>query len=708
MSLRPFPPALPLVGALLAAVLATGCPASTGVTCGVGTKDENGACVPDVLARCGAGTKLVGTDCLPDTEVVCGPRTIVVDGKCVPAEELVCGPGTEERSGTCEVLDPMRRVTVGESAEPNGSLAGLQRFTLPAIGAAPAVLGGVLGPLNQGQADVDFFVFAGTRLQRIRLVAQGIGAPVIGVVLQSANPEFAFNRYALALDARGGSREIVIPADGDWILLVTDQAQLTGGLPTGAENFTYTIDVTQVPLPAGLAMPETGTAAGRYVDVDHYVVTATAEAPLYDIHFPDDETTPFPGFRALWAVGPDDAVILNEADATDPDWGFLLPIPESIRMVLPPGESRLFVDYVYEVGAGDAPYALGATKVPVANLGSVATPRTDSSVLDDEQGNVYSIDVEGAALLRVDLVLPTGSHLDPLIELRDDSFALVGSASKATFARYLAPAEAGRYYVVVKDRLVRSTDTNLTYDLTASVSQVQVLGPVGVDQTATFDGTLVEETPQWFAVVAGNDARLSVSLVPGALVAARLEIWPPSFKLAIATAGSSTPGTASTVSDLVVQAGGVLLAKVTGDPGAFSIDVEATASSATFEVEPNDTAATATFLPFDEQERAVGVGFMEASSEVDVYKVIVEGTAPRTLAAETKPGVWNGRIDTRLSLLREDGTTITSHDDIGGGNDLSRLSSVVEPGTYLLSIKRWGPYPPHDGTDYLLEVALRP
>jgi hypothetical protein len=689
---------------LAAAVLAGGCAPS--VVCGDGTRQENGRCVPASLARCGAGTKLVGVDCVPDTDVVCTGRSTAVGGTCVPDEALTCGAGTEERDGACVVLDPMRRVTDGELPEPNGAVSSMKRFNLPAVGAAPAVLGGVLGPVVRNEADVDFFVFEGRRLQRLRITAFGIGAPVVGVVLQPASAELKFARYALTLDARGGSREVVIPADGDWVLLVTDQAQLTGGVPTGSEEFTYTIDVAQVALPAALPAPAEGSTSGRFVDLDSYAVTASAAQPLYDILLPEDESAPFPGNRALWALGPDGTLLLNAIDTVDPDWGFSLPIPAATRIVLPPGQSTIFVDYVYEFGGREARYDLGLRQVPVANLGALATPRTDSSVLDDAEGKVYSLEITGAALLDVSLVLPSGSHVDPLIELRDARYALVGSAQKTTFQRYLGAAEAGRYYVVVKDRVVRATDTNLAYDLTAALSPVRQLGPVGIGRMESFEGTLEDGAHQWFAVVAGNDAALSVSVVPGALVAATLELWPPTFNAEIATAGSAVRGTRVEIPGVIVQAGGVLLAKVKGDAGAFSIDAAAAETIATFEAEPNDTSETATQLSFDASDHALGVGFMETNSEVDYFQITVAGSSSVTLAAETKRGIWNGLIDTRLSLVRPDGTTIASNDDIGGGNDLSRISTSVTPGTYLLVVRRWSPFAPSDGTDYLLDVQL--
>jgi hypothetical protein len=71
-----------LLSALLGAC--QGC-SGTKLTCGPGTSEKNGACVP-VDSGCGSGTALMG-------------------GVCVPSPPLACGMGTHEESGVC-IPDP--------------------------------------------------------------------------------------------------------------------------------------------------------------------------------------------------------------------------------------------------------------------------------------------------------------------------------------------------------------------------------------------------------------------------------------------------------------------------------------------------------------------------------------------------------------------------------------------------------------------------
>jgi len=65
------------------------------MTCGPGTREESGTCVAD----CGPGTRLDGTTCVSVGELTCGPGTKVQDGTCVP--EVACGPGTVLSGNQC-------------------------------------------------------------------------------------------------------------------------------------------------------------------------------------------------------------------------------------------------------------------------------------------------------------------------------------------------------------------------------------------------------------------------------------------------------------------------------------------------------------------------------------------------------------------------------------------------------------------------------
>src|SRR5690606_21246007 len=112
------------------------------VVCGVGAVVRDGQCIPETLVQCGAGTRLEDDTCVPDVDA-CGEGTLLENGQCISSGELSCGPGTERVDDTCVPLDPLKRVTVPEGREPNVVEGRFKRFELPAVGAEPAVLGGV-------------------------------------------------------------------------------------------------------------------------------------------------------------------------------------------------------------------------------------------------------------------------------------------------------------------------------------------------------------------------------------------------------------------------------------------------------------------------------------------------------------------------------------------------------------------------------------
>lgn len=73
------------------------------LTCGAGTREDAGACVPAAPALiCGAGTVARDGACQVAEPLVCGEGTAAVDGACRPtADPLICGEGAEIRGGVC-------------------------------------------------------------------------------------------------------------------------------------------------------------------------------------------------------------------------------------------------------------------------------------------------------------------------------------------------------------------------------------------------------------------------------------------------------------------------------------------------------------------------------------------------------------------------------------------------------------------------------
>lgn len=693
------------LAAMLAAML-HGCAEQSHVTCGPGTKVENARCVTAQFAQCGDGTHLVGDACVPDSSLRCGAGTIEEDGACVRDRSLVCGAGTVERAGVCVLADPLERVTVPEGREPNLPPA-VTRFDLPAIGAAPAVLGGTIAAPIGGNPDFDGFAFTGKRHQRLRIVAKAIGAPVVGFAVQplaeASSGNVSYTRFALTSETRGATRDLVLPFDGDYLLLVSDQSNLTQGVPMGAEDFTYTIDVSQVSLPPAKTLVPGTDAEGDVAALDQYGFDVTADEPLFDVVLaPPDPAVGFPGVRALWGTADNGTFWLNALD--DTTYGYLEPIPPT-RVAPPIGRALLTVDHQYVLGSDLPAYSLAITPVAHERLGALETPVERTGSLAETGNNVFSVNLTANALLEVEVTLGTSSQIAPLLEIRNARYETVASVQGTRIGLFGTPLTAGRYYVAFSDRTFSATKTRLDYTLRAAQTAVIPVGPVPAGTNSEVTGTIVDGRPLWFAVYAGNDERLSITVIPQENADVALGVWPVDLKRPIAESASAAAGIVERASNILVRAGDVRLAKVTGPAGPVTVVASATESHSQWEREPNDNQAQANLLSFSNGHAEIA-GMMTSISDYDSFQVRVFARA--TLTAATLPGVLGGRIDTRLYLMNGTGTQLLSNDDIGGGNDLSLLTRVVDPGTYYLRVERWTGYPPFDGEDYMLSVDLVP
>jgi hypothetical protein len=112
------------------------------VTCGAGTREVNGSCVPvaDGGLGCGPGTVEMNGACLPvpvDGGVACGPGTMEMDGACVPGPAdggLTCGAGTVAMDGACVPLPADGGITCGQgTVDQNG-------MCVPVVGCGPGTV----------------------------------------------------------------------------------------------------------------------------------------------------------------------------------------------------------------------------------------------------------------------------------------------------------------------------------------------------------------------------------------------------------------------------------------------------------------------------------------------------------------------------------------------------------------------------------------
>ena len=77
------------------------CVPTNTITCGTGTVEMNGTCVPVSTITCGTGTVEMNGACVPVSTITCGTGTVEMNGACVPVSTITCGPGTVEMNGAC-------------------------------------------------------------------------------------------------------------------------------------------------------------------------------------------------------------------------------------------------------------------------------------------------------------------------------------------------------------------------------------------------------------------------------------------------------------------------------------------------------------------------------------------------------------------------------------------------------------------------------
>ncbi|MFM2153136.1 MAG: hypothetical protein RL199_1571 [Pseudomonadota bacterium] len=715
--------AMRLLGTLLAlAALLSAC--RSAVVCGDGTELVGSECRPTSLMACGGGTVASDGGCLP--EVVCGADTVVSDGRCVPtfacgpgtvassgvcipASVITCGPGTDEVAGVCQPADLVQRTTVPEGGEPNGLGGRPTRFALPAIGAPPAVLGGIVDRPTTAGADFDGFVFTGRRLQRLHLEAKALGAPAVSFSVHPCklvgtvcdpDPARPFPRYALRADSRDTERDVVLPFDGEYLVLVSETANVIGEAARGAATFSYTVDVTQLaqpaPQPLTMGFVQTG-------DSDTYVghaFTVTADAPLYEVTLaPPSQGFPFPGRRALWAS--DNSKLL--LDLTD-DEATNAPM-RTVRTVFPPGRHQIFVDDVFRAGSPPR-YALTVTPVPVVpgpttttpQRGDVAFPGEALSFIELNGGELaeLSVDLSGFGAVQISL---------PRLELRDESFKLVASANALSLSHFVPVSGGGRYFVTVIDQTWTPTKTQTAFTLRLKTSPVTIVGPVGVAPTTALPTQAVGgDGHAWYAVYAAHDSMLSVSARPAADVNVSMRVFGPALTSALANLDAGDSGVAETTQAYEVTAGAWLLVSVDGATGsAFTLSATATATTRLSETEPNNTPTTAMPVDLSSGKLSIAGSFSDAG-DVDCIGFML--TETKYVTAVTGVGTRLGVADTYLRFFISP-SRYYRNDDALPTSVLSSFADFFSPGNYWVCLNRSGKAAADSASDYLLTLTAQ-
>jgi hypothetical protein len=211
-----------LIGALLSATIGAGC-GDNSRTCGAGTEDLDGVCVPSTQGSiCGDGTKLdpATNTCQPDTSV--------------------CGSGTVLVHGTCQ--DPTAGFTVDleEGPEPNGIDAGAipaGDIHLHPVGDPGVVIHGCIRPVND-TPDFDDYTLTVTGPTLIKVTADGINGLAAGFVGfgDLGDPQIAgWQRFGLNVTTDMSRRQLYLPKAGTYDLVITDTRTILPVLSGGGD-----------------------------------------------------------------------------------------------------------------------------------------------------------------------------------------------------------------------------------------------------------------------------------------------------------------------------------------------------------------------------------------------------------------------------------------------------------------------------------------
>ncbi len=418
--------------------------------CSPGTKESGETCVPACVENtywngtacvavptCGEGTAFEADAgaCVP-ADTACAEGTHLDQGKCVP-DATECGEGTHLDNGKC-VEDALAPADVDESADPQGAVS----FELPAAG-AKLTLGGVVDTPTDldgdGMVDPDYdhFTFtakAGTWL-RLHATSPGSSHPALVVISKTRDADGAplYSRYAVDPFHPDAVREVYLPRDDDYVILVSEYdhvvANLYGAamLPIGGDDFVYRVEVENkgVPTPKALASSsatETGSLAGgvmQFFRLDGLVVHDARQVTHLGVpagHAFSDV------FGALLVFDPKGSLVRQEvAYATSDDAQARFAAQEA-------GSYLVVVDHLMTTG-DRLDFELGVAPVSSTNC---STTDCAAGVLAAGESKLLRWDLVKGDLFAAGVSLPANSALTLDVQLLDAGLVPLAAASSAS------------------------------------------------------------------------------------------------------------------------------------------------------------------------------------------------------------------------------------------------------------------------------------
>ena len=247
------------------------------VECGEETTEEGGECLAEPAVACGEGTVVHQEVCRP-AEDVCGPGTEgepgagdpctpaadacgegtsydTATGRCISDAEIDCGPGTFEDRDLCL---PLYGFYDELAADPDLDMTADGAdgvINLPDRGELFSFVGTIDEPwMEDGQTvqDVDVYTFDGEAGQWLRVTLFSLGLTEPGFIVDFVGQDVEYRRFSDLGAGIETSRDLLLPADGAYELVVSNLPQLLETLsPAGGADWHYVgyVEVLEAPEP---------------------------------------------------------------------------------------------------------------------------------------------------------------------------------------------------------------------------------------------------------------------------------------------------------------------------------------------------------------------------------------------------------------------------------------------------------------------------
>lgn len=451
------------------------------VDCGENTKVEDDECIPQIEIECGAGTVVYDGHCVPSEDVcaedtedvsgddagvscrpmdsVCGEGATldVIDQVCVPISDVECGPGTvvEDLEGE-SVCVPLAEVAENPDLDTTDT-DGIAEIDVPEqTGERFVFVGNIDEPIVEDGSEsqqMDVYEFDAEMGDWLEVTVYSLGLPEPGFEVSGGDEFYRLSDVGTGLEAK---RQIVVPADGQYQLAVSNLPQMLGELsPAGGDDFGYVgyverrerpkaepVDIFDEPLEGDIQqvrdglyrLEEMGDVESIQMLLQLLPEDADAELQIWE-----DETT------------------LHEVAALD----------EASLGVIPPADSfELLFDYEHAAGSNTSYHAEAREGVPLQAGESV-----------DEQFDLQAGDYIGVSQYNTD-----GEPIEA--KFRDEDDQIIGHTGDLV----VSIAEQGQRYLYMHAHEEMSVTLELENNTGSDLDSVSYDTVEGVADEVEFDG----------------------------------------------------------------------------------------------------------------------------------------------------------------------------------------------------------------------------